>query len=259
MNHKLLCVIALCLFALSANAQGELNAVSKKGKTLGACPLKHTDVQADISGSISRVKVTQEFENNFTEPIEAVYIFPLPQNSAVDAMTMKIGERVIKGKILKREEAKQVYETAKNQGQAAALLDQERANIFTQAVANILPNEKVTIEITFVETLKYENGSYEFVFPTVVAPRYNPSQVVDAKAITPNLAPTDVRAGHDISIMVNLDAGVPVENVAAKSHEIETMNLGANRAVIKLKDLNEIPNRDFVLRYDVTGKRIEDA
>ncbi|MBC7795532.1 MAG: TonB family protein, partial [Pyrinomonadaceae bacterium] len=158
-----------------------------------------------------------------------------------------------------REEAKQVYETAKNQGQAAALLDQERANIFTQAVANILPNEKVTIEITFVETLKYENGSYEFVFPTVVGPRYNPSQVVDAKAITPTLAPTDVRAGHDISITVNLDAGVPVENVAAKSHEIETTNMGANRAVVKLKDLNEIPNRDFVLRYDVTGKRIEDA
>ena len=108
----------------------------------------------------------QEFENNFTEPIEAVYTFPLSQNSAVDAMTMKIGERTINGRIMKREEARKVYEQAKNDGKTASLLDQERPNIFTQSVANILPNEKIFIEISYVETLKYEDGSYEFVFPT---------------------------------------------------------------------------------------------
>ncbi len=174
-------------------------------------------------------------------------------------MTMTIGSRVIKGKILKREEARQVYETAKSQGQTAALLDQQRTNIFTQSVANILPGEKIVIEISYVETLKYEDGVYEFVFPMTVGPRYIPGSVKadDAANITPTIAQT--RAGHDISVEVNLDAGVPVESVLSKSHEIQTTNLSSNSALIKLADAETIPNKDFILRYDVTGKRIEDA
>lgn len=239
---------------------GLLQATNKNGKSLGLCPLKHTDVKAEVSGFLSRVRVRQEFENNFNERIEAVYIFPLPNMSAVDEMTMRVGERTIKGKILKRGEAREVYETAKNQGQTAALLDQERPNVFTQAVANIQPGEKVTIEISYVETLKYENGAYEFLFPTVVAPRYNPANVKNTPAeIKQTLAPKNTRAGHDVSIAIDLDAGVPLENVVSKSHEIETTRLSNNRAVVKLKDLNEIPNRDFILNFDVSGRRIEDA
>ena len=113
-------------------------------------PLNNTKVKAEISGFLSRVRVTQEFENKYAQPIEAVYVFPLSQNSAVDEMTMTIGSRTITGKILKREDARQVYEAAKSQGQTAALLDQERPNIFTQTVANILPNEKIFIEISYV-------------------------------------------------------------------------------------------------------------
>ncbi len=238
--------------------QGTLNAFGEKGD-LGACPLKHTEVKAEISGFLSRVRVRQEFENNFSQPIEAVYTFPLSQNGAVDDMTMTVGSRVIKGKILKREEARQVYEAAKSNGQTAALLDQQRPNIFTQAVANILPNEKIVIEISYVETLKYEDGSYEFVFPMTVAPRYNPASMTEENAakISPPIAAR--RAGHDISVEVSLDAGVPVESINAKSHEVQTTNLSANSANIKLKDETTIPNKDFVLRYDVTGKRIEDA
>ncbi|HEY0051494.1 MAG TPA: VIT domain-containing protein, partial [Pyrinomonadaceae bacterium] len=127
--------------------QGGLEAVGQDGKSLGACPLKHTDVKAEISGFLSRVKVTQEFENSFSDKIEAVYVFPLPQNAAVDDMTMRIGERVVRGRIMKREEAREVYEAAKSNGQIASLLDQERPNIFTQSIANILPGEKVIIEI----------------------------------------------------------------------------------------------------------------
>src|ERR1700755_738939 len=170
--RKIIYGVVVCLILVSGIyaqkvTQGELDAVGSGGKSLGVCPLKHTDVQAEISGFISRVKVTQEFENNFSEKIEAVYVFPLPQNAAVDDMTMRIGangERVVRGKIMKREEAREVYETARSNGQIASLLDQERPNIFTQAVANILPGEKVTIEISYVETLKYEDGSYEFMF-----------------------------------------------------------------------------------------------
>lgn len=247
--------------------QGGLSAVNSEGNSLGLCPLKNTNVKADISGFLSRVKVTQEFQNNFSEKIEAVYVFPLPNNAAVDDMTMRIGERVVRGKIMKREDAREVYEAAKSNGQTASLLDQERPNIFTQAVANILPGESVTIEISYVETLKYEDGSYEFVFPMVVGPRYIPGtatgnnegtdKVPDASKITPPIAPT--RAGHDVSISVNLDAGVPVEKVESKSHEITSQMFSANSYNVNLKNEKVIPNKDFVLRYEVAGKKIEDA
>ena len=249
---------AICAAAQNVPVtQGTLNAYGKNAKNLGACPLKHTDVKAEISGFILRVKVVQGFENNFAEPIEAVYVFPLSQNSAVDAMTMTIGTRTINGKIMKREEARKIYEAAKTEGKTASLLDQERPNIFTQSVANILPNEKIVVEISYVETLRYEDGAYQFVFPTVVAPRYIPGSVTDANKISPPAAET--RAGHDISIQVSLDAGVPIEKIKSKSHEIETLNLSSNSAKVTLKDEAVIPNKDFILRYDVSGKRIEDA
>ncbi len=241
-------------------APGLLEATAKNGKPLGACSLKRTDVKAEISGYLSRVRVRQEFENNFAERIEAVYVFPLPSDAAVDEMTMNVGARTISGKIKRRAEAREIYETALKSGRTAALLDQERPNVFTQAVANIQPGEKITVEISYVETLKYENGSYQFVFPTVAAPRYNPAALQKTAAeIKQTLAPKDVRAGHDISIELDLDAGVPIENIVSKSHEIETTRLSNNRANIKLKNLNEIPNRDFLLNFDVSGKRIEDA
>jgi Ca-activated chloride channel family protein len=276
MRKVIFITLLFTLFAVGIQAQkvtqGELNAVGNEGKSLGIVPLKHTDVKAEISGFLSRVKVTQEFENNFTEKIEAVYVFPLPNNAAVDDMTMKIGERTVKGKIMKREEAKEVYEAAKNNGQIASLLDQERPNIFTQSVANILPGEKITIEISYVETLKYEAGSYEFVFPMAVGPRYIPgnptgntgggfspdtTQVPDASKITP--MPSKERAGHDISIEVKLDAGVLIEKVESKSHQISSTMLSGNSYNVKLKDENTIPNKDFILKYDVSGKKIEDA
>ncbi|MGC2235583.1 MAG: TonB family protein [Pyrinomonadaceae bacterium] len=259
--QKITLLLVVLLFSISAFSQniteGSLYAVGKKGETIGACPLKSTRVKADISGFLARVTVVQEFENNLNQPIEAVYTFPLSQNSAVDNMTMKVGERTIRGRIMKREEARQVYETAKIEGKTASLLDQERPNIFTQSVANILPNEKIIIEISYVETLNYEDGAYQFVFPMTVGPRYIPGSVQDAQKISPPVAAT--RAGHNISIEVNLDAGVPVEEIRSGSHEIKTLNLSPNNAKISLKDEETIPNKDFVLRYDVTGKRIEDA
>src|SRR5215216_1884697 len=158
--------------AQTGETSGSLTVIDGEGKPSRMCPLKHTDVKAEISGFISRVVVTQQFENPFKEKIEAVYAFPLPQNAAVDDMTMIVGERTVRGKILPREEAQAVYEAARAGGQVASLLDQERPNVFTQSVANILPGEKVVVTISYVETLRYEDGSYEFVFPMVVAPRY---------------------------------------------------------------------------------------
>jgi Ca-activated chloride channel homolog len=239
------------------STQGSLYAFGKTGSELGACPLKHTAVKAEISGFIARVTVRQEFENSYAETIEAVYAFPLSQNGAVDEMTMTVGERVIKGAVMRRDEARKIYESAKSAGKTAALLDQERPNIFTQSVANILPGEKVVIEISYVETLKYEEGEYEFVFPMTVGPRYNPGSVADKSKISPPVIPT--RSGSDISIEINLNAGVPVEALRSTTHSVTEVKETPAIARIKLRDEKTIANKDFVIRYDVTGKRIEDA
>ena len=248
--------------------------LDESGKPKAICPLKHTDVRVEISGFLSRVNVTQEFENPFKEKIEAVYTFPLPANAAVDDMTMVVGDRTVRGKILRREEAQAVYDAAKSGGQVASLLNQERPNIFTQSVANILPGEKIKITISYVETLKYEAGSYEFSFPMVVGPRYMPgtptgqkgsgsspdtTQVPDASNISPKLVPEGMRVGHDVSLDIMLDAGLPIDGITGTSHEIELERLNAHSAHVRLKSSSMIPNKDFVLKYDVAGKNIQDA
>src|SRR3989449_964667 len=260
--------------AQERETQGSLQILDPNGQPRGLCPLKPTDVKAEISGFLSRVVVTQEFENPFKEKIEAVYAFPLPQNAAVDDMTMIVGDRTVHGRILRREEAQAVYEAAKSGGQVASLLDQERPNIFTQSVANILPGEQIKITISYVETLKYADGSYEFVFPMVVGPRYVPgsttgsqgngfsadtNQVPDGSRITPQPVPAGMRAGHDISLDITLDAGVPIDAVNSQSHAVDIERPDLRYAHVRLKNSSVIPNKDFILKYDVAGKAIDDA
>jgi len=239
-----------------------------------ACPLKHTDVKAEISGALSRVTVTQEFTNPFQEKIEAVYTFPLPPDSAVDEMTMLVGDRTIRGEIKRREEARAIYDAARKAGHVAGLLDQERPNIFTQSVANILPGAKVKITISYVEMAPYDAGEYRFEFPMVVAPRYIPGQAAgkqgggwapdtdqapDASRITPNVTPEGTRAGHDVSIEVKLDAGMALDALESPTHDTSIDRLGPRQAIVRLKDKAVIPNKDFILKYAVAGRRIEDA
>jgi Ca-activated chloride channel homolog len=263
--------------AQTNETSGSLTVIDAKGNPTAMCPLKHTEVKAEISGFISRVVVTQHFENPFKEKIEAVYVFPLPQNAAVDDMTMIVGERTVRGKILPREEARAVYEAAKSSGKVASLLDQERPNIFTQSVANILPGEQIKITISYVEKLSYVNGAYEFVFPMVVGPRYIPGaqtlnhgrsgggyspdtdQVPDASRITPKPPPPGVRSGHDISLDVTLDAGLIIDDLTSKTHDVDIQRPDIRSARLHLKENSTIPNKDFILRYDVAGQAIQDA
>lgn len=253
--------------------QGVLLTLGKEGP-IAECPLKHTDVKAEISGFLARVRVTQDFENTAPDKIEAVYVFPLPHDAAVDGMTMTVGDRTVRGVIKRREEAKAYYEAARNAGKVASLLDQERPNIFTQHVANIAPGAKVRIEITYVETLRYEAGSYDWVFPMVVGPRYIPGnpigqsgggsapdtdRVPDASRISPPIAAKGTRAGHDISVQVKLDAGLPLDSVASPSHDVTTDRPSSNSALVRLKEKDVLPNKDFILRYDVAGRKIQDA
>jgi Ca-activated chloride channel family protein len=248
--------------------EGALQVVDKEGKPVGQCPLRHTSVNADVSGFAARVTVTQEFYNPLKEKIEAIYCFPLPQDAAVDRMRMTVGSRTIEGEVRRREEAKAIYEQAKAAGHVASLLDQERPNIFTQSVANIMPGEKVFIRISYVNLLKYEDGQFEFSFPMVVGPRYIPGQpgaqpavgtaadtaeVPDASRITPPITPEGTRAGHDIDISVEINAGVPVEDVVSVLHATDVKREADQRIRVSLQDAATIPNKDFILRWQVAG------
>lgn len=243
--------------------EGQLRAVDATGTLRPPCPLEHTDVDVDVTGLVARVTVTQRFLNPYPEAIEAVYLFPLSGDAAVDRMTMKIGDRTIAGRIARRAEARATYESARAEGRTASLLEQERPNVFTQSVANIPAGARVEVTISYVESLEYEDGRVEFVFPMVVGQRYLPAvagTTVDPVAKSASAAVrTDTRAGHDISIDVRLDAGVPLTAVASKLHSIETSPKSEHAAVVSLSARNEIPNRDFILSWDVAGRKLEDA
>ena len=253
-------LLFLAVLALPALAGTDSIAPGSLTTPKGICPLRHTDVQVRIAGPLARVTVTQEFHNPFAEKIEAVYTFPLPPDSAVDDMTMHVGDRTIRGLIKPRDEARKIYEEARRTGRIASLLDQERPNIFTQAVANILPGATVKIQIAYVETVPYEAGVYSFNFPMVVAPRYMPRRgVPDAARIAPPVTPEGTRAGHDISVDLRLDAGVPIDNLESRTHDVSIDRPNPRQAVVKLRDKAVIPNKDFILKYGVAGRRIEDA
>ncbi|MBD3287094.1 VWA domain-containing protein, partial [candidate division WOR-3 bacterium] len=253
--------------------QGSLRLVTEEGKTL-ELPLEHTDVDAYVTGYIARVNVTQHFTNPYEDPIEAVYVFPLPENAAVDGMTMKIGDKVIKGVIKKREEAREIYEAAVEAGQTASLLEQERPNIFTQTVGNIMPGDDIFIEITYVQDLAYDHGTYEYTFPMVVGPRFIPGdstgkqaggwspdtdKVPDASRITPPVLKPEFRSGHDISLKLTVEAGVPIQNFECPSHDIAQKTISESSVEVAIKKGDQIPNKDFIFRYDVAGKKPEYA
>src|SRR5262249_12300070 len=142
-------------------------------------PLEHTDVKAAVTGYVGTVDVTQQFGNPFNEKIEAVYLFPLPENSAVSEFVMTIGERRIRGILREKEEAQAAYNQARAQGYQASLLTQQRPNVFEQKVANIEPGKRIDVNIRYYNTLAYGDGWYSFVFPMVVGPRYNPARSTD--------------------------------------------------------------------------------
>ncbi len=266
-------------------ACGELVIVSESDAQAAACPLRHTEVHADIAGFLSRVTVTQTFENPLDRKIEAIYVFPLPEQAAVDDMTITVGERKVSGKVLPREEARAVYDAAVAAGHVAGLLDQERPNVFTQSVANIEPGATVVVEIRYVETVRYRDGEFQWTFPMVVGPRYIPgggsapapmtsgsptAQVPDADRITPPVVRPGTRSGADIGLTMSIAGGLscragvtaplPPVNVRSELHEVEVEPARCPGVVsVRLARNGEIANRDFVLRYRLGGEGVQDA
>jgi Ca-activated chloride channel family protein len=247
--------------------QGEM-LVMMAGKKL-SLPLIHTDVSGTIDGFCARVAVTQKFINPGNSTIEALYTFPLPENAAVDSMFMEIGCRRIAGVIRERGEARAIYEQARRDGKTASLLEQERPNIFTQSVANILKNDTILITISYVQELTYRNGKYHFNFPMVIGPRYIPghparvsdrgtenptSQVPDADRITPPLVAPEFRSGHELSLRLAVNAGTPLSEVNCPSHKTAEQVNPDGTWIISIAPNDQIPNKDFVLDYGVAKK-----
>lgn len=266
---KEICMNVVAPPIYSAPGSGTLTALAC-GKELGLCPLRHTDMHASVAGQIATVTVKQVFQNKFRNTIEAIYTFPLSTTGAISEMVMKVGNRTIRATLKQREDARALYEQAKKGGQMAALLDQERPNVFTQAVANILPGQTVEIEIKYVEQLVYENGSFTLSFPTTVGPRFVPgwetgrpaahgmvadtNLVPDASRITP---PSINRTGRDISIAVDIDAGLPIQKVECLTHQVEASTAESGRTVVQLVNKSAIPNKDFVLKWKVATDAIK--
>lgn len=240
----------------------------KRGDKNVPLPLKRTDVKAQISLYVAAVEVVQRYHNPYDEKIEAVYSFPLPEDAAVREFVLTVGDRRIRGIIREREEAKQIYLEARRQGVVASLLTQERPNVFTQSVANIEPGKSIDVRIAYVHALRpTAQAAYEFVFPMVVGPRFNPPGHTDGiapvalgtggtsgqKTEIQYLRPDEISA-HDIALEVALDAGVPIEELASPSHVIRTERPDATRARVTLSPHDRIPNKDFILRYRVAAK-----
>jgi Ca-activated chloride channel homolog len=238
---------------------------SEAGKYLEA-PRVATDYTVTISGPTARTIVTQQFNNPSDGWVEGVYVFPLPDNSAVDTLKIVSGTRVIVGDIKERQEAKVIYETAKNNGEAASLLEQTRPNMFTNSVANIGPHEKVVVQIEYQQTIAQSAGTYNLRLPLVVAPRYNPQTIVQTvdfgtkglgttktETLTPPVMDPALNAPiNPVSITVHLDAGFALGDVKSTFHKIDITNPSANTREISLSGI--VPaDKDFELTWNALG------
>jgi Ca-activated chloride channel family protein len=277
----LLMIFSVVLWSSSASAddipidavkQGSLFMQNTEGK-LARSPLLDTRVNMSISGIVARVTVVQIFSNTSDQWQEGIYVFPLPDDAAVDHLRLWIGERFIEGEIEEREEAKRQYEQAKAEGKRASLLQQERANIFTTSVANIPPGEQIKVEIEYQQSVRYEGGRYSLRFPTVVAPRYIPgkplhtgevefnagsgwaqdtTEVPDASHITAPVA-SDRDAVNQLSIHIDLHAGLPLGRIDSPYHEVSVLENSTGEVEVELLNEKSIANRDFVINWEIAS------
>ncbi len=216
----------------------------------GLVPLPVLDLQVklEVTGILVRGSVIQTFRNPTREVIECVYVFPLPEQAAVHRMEMRIGERRIVSVIKERKEAKQVYEQARQEGRKAALLEQERPNLFTASAANINPGESIEVFLEYLQEIDYDDGEFALSFPLTFTPRFATNAVGDADRVTPPFASAGSAAFPRAALTVRIDAGVPIERVVSDSHAIRDFWDG-NVLVVEPEDKTIPADRDFLLRW----------
>ena len=259
--------LTVLLLAAFSSALAETPAQAQSGSLLWqmqqgytTATLLNTEVDLQISGLLARVSVRQEFHNDGPDWVEGIYVFPLPDSAAVDRMRLHIGERFIEADVKEKEDAKKIYNTAKQAGKKASLVEQQRANLFTTSVANVAPGERVVVEIEYLEDLRYEDGRFSIRFPMTLTPRYIPGQalpdrqgngwsadtdqVPDASLITP---PQVTRSqNHKISLTADVNAGMPLEIIASRYHPVNVTEQNGHY-VVELSDQQTIMDHDFEL------------
>ncbi|MBD8388410.1 SusC/RagA family TonB-linked outer membrane protein [Dysgonomonas sp. BGC7] len=218
-------------------------------------PLKNTEVEVSIAGVIADICVKQIYINQSKNTLEAVYVFPGSTRAAVYGMAMTVGNRRIDAKIKKKEQARKEYEQAKSEGRSTTLLEQHRPNVFQMNVANILPGDTIVVEMKYTELLEHEKGIYEFVYPTVVGPRYSESgeQWVD-KTI-------DMFFNQNMpqfSIKTTVQAGMPIQKISSPSHSLTIESPSADQAIVSLSNPEDNQgNKDYILQYELQGGKVE--
>ncbi|HUS54762.1 MAG TPA: VIT domain-containing protein [Thermohalobaculum sp.] len=253
-----------------------------------ALPVLKTEVTGDLDGDLATITVRQVFANPTLTPMNARYLFPLNKDAAVHAMQMQVGDELVIATIAKRQEARETFETAKQEGKAAALLEQQRPNMFTQEIANLMPGLPVTITMTYSQVVPRIDGAYELRVPLVVGPRYIPQQTVSIAELVdfhsdelqeegflpesdaqqtfgewlfptapayPEVAGLTIPPLVDqdrVSLKVNLRSGIPINSVASATHGLDVAG-GETAKTITLGAGATIDNRDFVLRYSLAS------
>ena len=234
-----------------ASEEGRL--AVKQGDAWLAMPLQRTRFDTTIVGTVAETSVTQVFANPFDRPIEAIYTFPLPDDGAVDGYAITVGKRTLRGEMKERKEAQELYERARDEGRAAGLLEQERANVFTQSLANLPPGESIEVTIHVVQPLHQEKGRFELALPTVVGPRFSPEGVADAAKVSPSLVPAGMTTCADLEVSVSIEAGLKIQGLASKYHAV-SVEEDQDGALVELARAGELLNRDFVLSWSLVGQ-----
>ena len=269
-RHELILFAICVLIAAATVTNGQKSDTDKtlspyffvKGDpSVDRLPLKDTNVEVAVSGVIADVRVTQTYRNEGTRPINASYVFPASTRAAVYAMQMKIRDEIIYAKIKEREQAKQEFEQAKKEGKSASLLEEQRPNVFSMSLANIMPGDDVAIELRYTELLVPTDGIYEFVYPTVVGPRYSSDSESSAKEVdkfvkTPYQHQGD-KASSSLHISAHIAAGMPIQDLSCPSHQITPQFVNPGTADLTLDEADAFQgNRDFILHYRLSGSQI---
>lgn len=225
-------------------------------------PLKMTDVKVNISGVIAQVTVKQQYKNTGTRPINGKYIFPASTRASVHSMRMIIGDEIIEAKIKERETAQNEYNQAKKEGKTASLLKQQRPNVFSMSLSNIMPGDTIDIELGYTELLVPTDMTYEFVYPTVTGPRY--SGIPESEAFENNrwiknpYLKEDKKSETVFNIEASISTGIPIQEVICTTHDTETVFETESNAKIILKETEESGNnRDYILKYRLSGQKVQ--
>lgn len=227
-----------------------------------AFPLEATEVTVNVNGVIADVLVKQTYKNEGAVPLNARYVFPASTRAAVHGLQMQVGDKKVVAKIKERQQAAREFQEAKRAGKTASLLESQRPNVFTMSVANIMPQDRVEVELRYSELLVPTDGVYELVYPTVVGPRYAGTPAAQAPAEDQWVKSPYLRAGKAppsmFSLTANLSTGVPLADVRCTSHEVDVAWHDQSRARVTFTEKGSFGgDRDFILAYRLAGAQIQ--